>query len=365
MFHDLPLKAVIAHIETHLDSSLEVEELARLTGYAEGYFRRVFLAATGSTPAMYVRRRRISHAAFQLRNTSHTVTEIALGCGFASSDAFTRAFRHITGQNPVAFRHSRRVVKGVALIPGLLAPVLIDIQNEEEDPMSNKTNGTSGNTINNISSKATKRAMTNPTMAIQDTNASPDGSVVLYGVPRVSYFNDPPELTPFISSLRACLTFSGQSMPYDRLMAASGAAFRLLWNTSCLDGGNVDILAMCPDPYEPVRRAFAAAGRTFRHLQKTDAPGNQDDMITLLREEIDAGRPVIAFGIVGPPEACVLTGYQGKWRRGAWMEFLSGFPRMAGFHQQARSWILCPERLVRASGDAWDHGGWTIRTRTV
>ncbi len=351
MFHDLPLKAVIAHIETHLDSSLEVEDLARLTGYAEGYFRRVFLAATGSTPAMYVRKRRVSHAAFQLRNTNHTVTDIALVCGFASPDAFARAFRHLTGQNPVMFRNSRRVVKGVALIPGLLAPVLIDIQNAEEDPMCNTVNHTSGTLKDNASNNATNRTMNNPSM-IPDTSASPDGSVILYGVPRVSYFNDPPELTPFISSLRACLTFSGQSMPYDRLMAASGAAFRLLWNTSCLDGGNVDILVMRPDPYEPIRRAFTAAGRTFRHIQKTDAPGNRDEMITLLREEIDAGRPVIAFGIVGPPEACVLTGYQENGDVVLGWNYFQDFPEWQGSisrHEAGyfvrRDWYEHPETL--------------------
>jgi len=30
----------------------------------------------------------------------------------------------------------------------------------------------------------------------------------------------------------------------------------------------------------------------------------------LISREIDAGRPVIGFGIIGPPEACVITGYR-------------------------------------------------------
>ena len=126
MFHDRPRRGVIAHLETHLDQPLGNEELARLTGYADGYFRRVFLEGTGLPPAQYVRWRRVSHAAFQLRNTDKPITDIALDCGFGSSDAFSRAFRQRTGQNPTEFRASRRIVKGVMLVPGLMAPVLID-----------------------------------------------------------------------------------------------------------------------------------------------------------------------------------------------------------------------------------------------
>lgn len=332
MFHDLPLRAVVAHIETHLDQPLDNEALASLTGYADGYFRRIFLTGTGLPPAQYVRWRRVCHAAFQLRNSSRSITDIALDCGFGSSDAFTRAFRQLTGQKPSEFRTSRRIVKGVTLIPGLMAPVLID---KEEQPM-------------------------NTYAAPNDRMQTTDGSVILYGVPKVSYFNMPPELTPFIASLRACLTFSGQAMPYDRLLTASGAAFRLLWNTRYLDGGNVDILVMRPDPFEPIRRAFAAAGRTFRFIPKSEDPDNRDAMIALLREEINAGRPVIAFGIVGPPEACVLTGYQENGDVVLGWNFFQDFPEWQGSigkHEAGyfirRGWYEHPEtRGIMAVGPA-------------
>ena len=358
MFHDLPLKAVISYIETHLNDELDLETLARKMGYATGYFRRVFLAGIGTTPALYVRRRRVAHAAFQLRNSRQSVTDIALAHGFTSTDAFARAFRKLTGQTPMEFRRSHRIVKGVMIVPGLMAPVLVDeplpkgfsnipwimqIARKEEPHMSS--------------------SHTNPAAMAAESSHAPaasEGGVILYGVPKVSYFNDPPEMTPFISSLRACLTFSGQAMPYDRLMCASGAAFRLLWNTKHLDGGNVDILAMRPDPYEPIRRAFQAAGRTYREIMKTNEPGNRDAMIALLREELDAGRPVIAFGIVGPPEACVLTGYQEDGDAVLGWNFFQEFPEWQGSIAQheagyfvRRGWYEHPETLgIMAVGPA-------------
>lgn len=50
-----------------------------------------------------------------------------------------------------------------------------------------------------------------------------DNGTLLFDVPKVSYFNNPPELTPFLSSLRACLTWSGQAIGYGKLMVGSGA----------------------------------------------------------------------------------------------------------------------------------------------
>ena len=34
----------------------------------------------------------------------------------------------------------------------------------------------------------------------------------------------------------------------------------------------------------------------------------KEDFTDFIRREIDAGNPVIALGVIGPPEACVITG---------------------------------------------------------
>lgn len=71
MFHDLALKAVISHIETHLEDSLNTEQLARIAGYDDGYFHRYKMAA--------------------------------LDLGYATHGGFLRAFKRIYGQPPTRY----------------------------------------------------------------------------------------------------------------------------------------------------------------------------------------------------------------------------------------------------------------------
>lgn len=294
MFHDLQLKAVLTYIENRMTEPISLRALSEMTGYSPDHLRHVFMQHTGESLARYIRKRRLSHAAFALMHTGRSIVDIALSAGFASHDAFTRAFRTAFGLSPSAFRTSGRIVKGVPIIPGMYAPTVI----QKEDFWMN--------------------------------TVPSEGNVVLYGVPKVTYFSDPPQLTPFLSCLHACLTYAGQPIRYARLMAASGAAFRLMWNTEYLDGGNVDILVMRPDPMEPIARAFAAAGRSYTHVQRADTPSNHADMLTLIRQEIDAGRPLIAFGVIGPPEACVITGYQNMGESLLGWNFFQDFPEWQG-----------------------------------
>jgi hypothetical protein len=108
--------------------------------------------------------------------------------------------------------------------------------------------------------------------------------------------------------MKACLNYMGQQIDYAYIMAITGAAFRLRWNTIGWDGGNVDIMNIYEDRYEAFRRAFAGAGRSFRLLTREGS--NKEEFIRFVKAELEEGRPVIAFGIIGPPEACLVTGYR-------------------------------------------------------
>jgi len=163
--------------------------------------------------------------------------------------------------------------------------------------------------------------------------------VVLEGVPRVNFYsggNRCPEDVPFPSCLRACLEFMGDSYgcrnikenksnrqidcAYVYIMGTSGAAFRLLWNSTKWDGGNVDIIFMAANPVETFRRAFESVGYEHKLFFQTSYAQRlflkQDDHYdeAFFRNRIiesirDSGRPVIAFGVIGPPECCLITGY--------------------------------------------------------
>jgi RNA polymerase sigma factor (sigma-70 family) len=119
---------------------------------------------------------------------------------------------------------------------------------------------------------------------------------VLEGVPRVGY---DVHCCPFPGSLVACMAYLGDPCSYDYLMGVTGAAFRRLWNRD--DGGNIDTMYFAPEPHA---RAFRALGYTWRAVPKDKA-----EMTHAIRESIDRGIPAIAFGIIGPPEAGIVTGY--------------------------------------------------------
>ncbi len=160
------------------------------------------------------------------------------------------------------------------------------------------------------------------------------------------------EITPFPSCLRACLKALGEeklpsSLAYARVLCHSGAAFRLMWNPSGWDGGNVDIMAMDEDAVAPLRRAFEASG--FEARLYANAGWNEslpegccvsemsrmfpafldeEGMRAAIVQSIDGGKPVIAFGIIGPPEACIVTGYEDEGRLLLGWNFFQSFKEM-------------------------------------
>lgn len=168
---------------------------------------------------------------------------------------------------------------------------------------------------------------------------------VLDGVPRVGFdlykeerdgLKRCPEGIPFPSCLRACLEYLGDTHGYRQieahgsswrldnlctyLMGTSGAAWRLAWRRGEWFGGNCDIVFTSEDPVEPFRRALGAVGYGWHILLRPDCAeelaakdtptGDEAEMRAAIVESIrDKGRPVIGLGVVGPPEACIVTGY--------------------------------------------------------
>lgn len=140
---------------------------------------------------------------------------------------------------------------------------------------------------------------------------------IIENVPRVAQF---PEggamLTPFVGSLWAALTAMGKSRPYADILAMSGAGNRLVWRPGTWDGGNVDILSCEENAFAPHRRALRALGLggTFRLAKPIAGMGGPfacaDEARAEIVKSVDAGIPVIAMGIIGPPECCVVFGYE-------------------------------------------------------
>lgn len=87
-----------------LDEPVDLGELADSVCLSRFHFHRVFLALLGETVGEMMRRLRLERAGYWLRHTDRPVTEIAFDSGYATLEAFIRAFRGAFGYSPSAFR---------------------------------------------------------------------------------------------------------------------------------------------------------------------------------------------------------------------------------------------------------------------
>jgi AraC family transcriptional regulator len=90
-----------------LDANPTTQELARRACKSRTQFHRLFRALIEETPAAMRRRLLLERAAFQLRNTTASVTEIAFDANYNSLEAFTRAFRKAFRTSPSLYRRMR------------------------------------------------------------------------------------------------------------------------------------------------------------------------------------------------------------------------------------------------------------------
>ena len=98
------LLPALVHAQTNLDAPLSAAELAATVDRSPSHFARRFVTATGESPRRHVERLRLERAARLLVTRDATVLEIALDCGYASHETFTRAFVRRFGRAPSRWR---------------------------------------------------------------------------------------------------------------------------------------------------------------------------------------------------------------------------------------------------------------------
>jgi AraC-like DNA-binding protein len=104
--HEIPIKVAEAlnHLETNLEDPITPAALAKLAGLPPHRFARLIKRFFGLTPSQFIAKARITAASRLLRETSKSIAEIALSCGFYDHSAFTRAFQKVTGTTPSQLR---------------------------------------------------------------------------------------------------------------------------------------------------------------------------------------------------------------------------------------------------------------------
>lgn len=101
----------IDYIESHLKDDLNNKMLAKLFGYSEYHFIRIFRKHVSLTPADYIRKRRISEIVRHIDDKKRTISDIAFEYGFNSKENFTRAFKSEHGILPSEWKNANCSLK--------------------------------------------------------------------------------------------------------------------------------------------------------------------------------------------------------------------------------------------------------------
>lgn len=99
------------YIEENLTNEIDFKVVARLAHCSEYHFKRMFSFLAGITLSEYIRRRRLSLAAFELINSSIKIIDVAIKYGYNSPDSFTRAFQNLHGVTPSEARYNGQQLK--------------------------------------------------------------------------------------------------------------------------------------------------------------------------------------------------------------------------------------------------------------
>ncbi|EHS59029.1 AraC family transcriptional regulator [Paenibacillus sp. Aloe-11] len=105
------MNEAIKYIEENLTNDIDFKEVARLAYCSEFHFKRMFSFLAGATLSEYIRRRRLTLAAFELKDSNVKVIDIAIKYGYNSPDSFARAFQNLHGLTPSEARINGRSLK--------------------------------------------------------------------------------------------------------------------------------------------------------------------------------------------------------------------------------------------------------------
>ncbi|MBS6642458.1 MAG: AraC family transcriptional regulator [Clostridiaceae bacterium] len=95
------LSSAIDYIENNLTGEISYDTAAQTACCSTYNFQRIFSYMAGISLSEYIRRRKMTQAAFELQSTNQKVLDIALKYGYTSPTSFNRAFQSVHGISPV------------------------------------------------------------------------------------------------------------------------------------------------------------------------------------------------------------------------------------------------------------------------
>jgi transcriptional regulator GlxA family with amidase domain len=101
------LTEAVSLMEANLGEPLPTEEIAQLVGVSRRQLERLFKQHLDELPSRYYAELRLARARRLLQQTSQSILQIGLGCGFSSGSHFSNAYRARFGRTPREERSQR------------------------------------------------------------------------------------------------------------------------------------------------------------------------------------------------------------------------------------------------------------------
>ena len=105
------LNQSLDYIEENLSGTVSYERAAQIACCSVFHYQRMFSYIAGIPLGEYVRRRRMTEAAFELQTNGMKVIDAALKYGYESPTSFNRAFQSVHGVSPASARTEGIILK--------------------------------------------------------------------------------------------------------------------------------------------------------------------------------------------------------------------------------------------------------------
>lgn len=105
------MNKAIGYIESNLVGDIQIDTAAKCICCSTWEFQRIFSFMAGVSVSEYIRRRRLTLAAKDIKNSDMKIIDIALKYGYDSPAAFSRAFSRMHGVSPTMVRNKAVCLK--------------------------------------------------------------------------------------------------------------------------------------------------------------------------------------------------------------------------------------------------------------
>lgn len=105
------LNQSINYIEEHLTDEIDYEQLGKIACCSSYHYQRMFTYMAGIPLSEYIRRRKMSLAAVDLREKDVKIIDVSMKYGYSSPTAFNRAFQTIHGIAPSFIKNEGAMIK--------------------------------------------------------------------------------------------------------------------------------------------------------------------------------------------------------------------------------------------------------------